>query len=150
MVPELIAFLLWYIFLVLCCVVPTCCAYRRRRIVERRMAQQQENFARMQESNFFFLSSLATTAAITQNRRGGADGEAVQAERARHLTETLKETTMVRMRVGNAVVLCFLFRISTACCFSSASYIDGQRGEYRITGSIRTNCGVTWSSCIHA
>uniref|UniRef100_A0A7S3KZG3 RING-type domain-containing protein n=2 Tax=Amphora coffeiformis TaxID=265554 RepID=A0A7S3KZG3_9STRA len=82
---ELVAFLLWYIFLVLCCVVPTCCAYRRRRLVEQRMSQQQENFARMQESNFFFLSSLTT-------RR---DGEAVQAERSRILTEALKDTTMV-------------------------------------------------------
>ena len=77
--------MLWYIFLVLCCVVPTCCAYRRRRLVEQRMAQQQENFARMQESNFFFLSTLTS-------RR---DGEAVQAERSRVLTDALKDTTMV-------------------------------------------------------
>ena len=84
-IPELVAFLLWYIFLVLCCVVPTCCAYRRRRLVEQRMAQQQENFARMQESNFFFLSTLTS-------RR---DGEVVQAERSRILTDALKDTTMV-------------------------------------------------------
>lgn len=50
------------------------------------MSQQQENFARMQESNFFFLSSLTT-------RR---DGEAVQAERSRVLSDALKDTTMVR------------------------------------------------------
>jgi hypothetical protein len=60
------------------------------------MAEQQQNFARMQESNFFFLSSLAT-----QHR----DGEAVQAERARHLTEALKETTMVS-------VLCFFLWVA--------------------------------------
>lgn len=84
---ELVAFLLWYVFLVLCCVVPTCCAYRRRRLVEQRMTQQQENFARMQESNFFFLSNLTRT----------RDGESAQVERARVLTEILKNTTMVRL-----------------------------------------------------
>ena len=31
---EFVAFLLWYLFLVICCVLPTCCAYRRRRLME--------------------------------------------------------------------------------------------------------------------
>jgi hypothetical protein len=39
---EIIAFLLWYIFLVLCCVVPTCCVYRRCR-ANTATAQQVEN-----------------------------------------------------------------------------------------------------------
>lgn len=52
------------------------------------MAAQQENFARMQESNFFFLSTLTS-------RR---DGEVVQAERSRILTDALKDTTMVRLQ----------------------------------------------------
>lgn len=32
---EFIAFVFWYVFLILCCVVPTACAYRRRRNAER-------------------------------------------------------------------------------------------------------------------
>lgn len=30
-VTEFVAFICWYLFLILCCVVPTICAYRRRR-----------------------------------------------------------------------------------------------------------------------
>jgi hypothetical protein len=85
---EFVAFLLWYIFLVLCCVVPTCCAYRRRRIVEQRIALQQANMSRLQQSNLFILS----------NMHARRDGEQLQAERLRLLTQELKSTTMVRRR----------------------------------------------------
>lgn len=81
---EFVAFLLWYIFLVLCCVVPTCCAYRRRRIVEQRIALQQANMSRLQQSNLFILS----------NMHARRDGEQLQAERLRLLTQELKSTTM--------------------------------------------------------
>ena len=52
---EFIAFLLWYIFLVLCCVVPTCCAYRRRRLLEQHIQQQQANVSRLERSNMYIL-----------------------------------------------------------------------------------------------
>jgi len=39
-VYEFVAFLAWYVFLVMCCVVPTACAYRRRRANEARLRQQ--------------------------------------------------------------------------------------------------------------
>jgi len=32
---EFIAFVCWYVFLIVCCVIPTACAYRRRRNAER-------------------------------------------------------------------------------------------------------------------
>jgi len=89
---EFVAFLLWYIFLVLCCIIPTCCAYRRRRLIEARIAQHQAGLARLQPSNIFFLSSL-------QSRR---EGEEVQAERTQLLHEKLKATTMVSHLLGSA------------------------------------------------
>jgi hypothetical protein len=83
---EFVAFLLWYIFLVMCCVIPTCCAYRRRRLVEARMAQHHANISRLQQSNSFILSSL-------QNRH---DSTFTQEERMQRITEELKKTSMVR------------------------------------------------------
>ena len=89
---EFVAFLLWYIFLVLCCVIPTCCAYRRRRLLENRLVLQQSNLQRLQQSsNLFILSNLQHNSHL---RRSNSDY--VQEERLRILTEELKGTTMVR------------------------------------------------------
>ena len=135
---ELVAFLLWYIFLVLCCVVPTCCAYRRRRIVEQRMNQQQADLARMQESNFFFLSSLTT-------RR---DGEAVQAERSRVLSDALKDTTMVCLLCSDGAeadmyIIAYLYAPTTDNTFLSI-LADGQGVRHGDSASLRTAFCCIW------
>jgi hypothetical protein len=86
---EFIAFLLWYVFLVLCCVIPTCCAYRRRRQVEARMAQQQTNMDRWQATNMFVVAGGF--------RPHNSHNEAqLQAHRTKYLEKELKATTMVR------------------------------------------------------
>lgn len=84
---EFVAFLLWYLFLVLCCVIPTCCAYRRRRLVEARIAQQQASVNRIERQNLFILSSL---------RQSQQNTERIREQRGTKITEKLKETTMVR------------------------------------------------------
>ena len=83
---EFVAFLLWYLFLVLCCVIPTCCAYRRRRLVEARIQQQQDSVNRIERQNFFILSSL---------RQSQQNAERLRELRGDRLTELLKDTTMV-------------------------------------------------------
>ena len=82
---EFVAFLLWYVFLVLCCIVPTCCAYRRRRLLERRMAEQHYNMQQQfQQANLFFLNG---------NGNNRIPEEILQQERSRILTELLAKTT---------------------------------------------------------
>jgi hypothetical protein len=84
---EFVAFLLWYLFLVLCCVLPTCCAYRRRRLMEARIAEQQESFDQLHQQNVFILSNL--------HLRPDLDGEEARIERTQRITEALKVTTFV-------------------------------------------------------
>ena len=84
---EFVAFLLWYLFLVVCCVLPTCCAYRRRRLMEARIAQQQANFDQLHQQNVFILSNL--------HLRPDLDGEEAREERTKRITEALKVTTFV-------------------------------------------------------
>jgi hypothetical protein len=84
---EFVAFLLWYLFLVVCCVLPTCCAYRRRRLMEARIAQQQASFDQLHQQNVFILSNL--------HMRPDMDGEEARAERTKRITEALKITTFV-------------------------------------------------------
>lgn len=86
---EFVAFLLWYLFLVICCVLPTCFAYRRRRIVEARMAQQQANFDRLRQQNVILLSNLSP------DQMYFIDNEEVKAERTRRITAELESTTFV-------------------------------------------------------
>lgn len=43
---ELLAFVCWYVFLILCCIIPTACAYRRRR-----QADQTANAAMINASD---------------------------------------------------------------------------------------------------
>ena len=85
---EFVAFVLWYLFLVLCCVVPTCCAYRRRRLVEARLAQQQYDLHRLQQQqpNFLILDQLSSARHHSEPyRRAKTD----------LLTQELNRTTMV-------------------------------------------------------
>jgi hypothetical protein len=81
---EFVAFLAWYLFLVLCCVVPACCAYRRRRVLEAQLTQQQANIARMQQNNNMFLWETMPETNLYN-----------EAVRTQWLKETLKDTTMV-------------------------------------------------------
>ena len=87
---EFVAFLLWYIFLVLCCVVPTCCAYHRRRMMEQRLALHR-NTMRQNSNSLFFLSNLQQ-----QSANRPRNSEQAQHERLGILREELKGTTMVR------------------------------------------------------
>ena len=84
---EFVAFLLWYLFLVVCCVLPTCCAYRRRRILEARMAEQQAHYDFLREQNIFILSNLQL--------RPETETEEIKEERTRRITEALQSTTFV-------------------------------------------------------
>jgi hypothetical protein len=84
---EFVAFLLWYLFLVVCCVLPTCCAYRRRRLMEARIAQQQASFDQLHQQNFFILSNL--------HLRPDLDGEEAKTIRTKRITDAVKATTFV-------------------------------------------------------
>jgi len=44
---EFVAFVLWYIAMVLCCIVPTCCSYYRRRRMEAQYFSQQQTSMEM-------------------------------------------------------------------------------------------------------
>lgn len=93
---EFIAFLLWYIFLVLCCILPTCCAYRRRRLLEQRILEQQEMHRaaatdpdmmarRFELTNRFILSNYFHSSS--------RHTEFMQQERRRIYTRELQATT---------------------------------------------------------
>lgn len=82
---EFVAFLLWYLFLVLCCVIPTCCAYKRRRVVEARMQHQQDSVNRIERQNLFILSSL---------RQSQQNTDSVREQRGEMIAESLKATSM--------------------------------------------------------
>jgi hypothetical protein len=91
---EFVAFLLWYIFLVLCCVIPTCCAYHRRRVMEQRLLSHQAAIRQnARENNLLFLSSLQQQGGSPHMRERYT--EQVQQERLTILREELKGTTMV-------------------------------------------------------
>lgn len=88
---EFVAFLAWYLFLVLCCVVPTACAYRRRRLMERRMARQSY-LQRMAAQGLVFMEGMempSPTMMIDTE-----ENELQRKERMRALKEGLKTTTM--------------------------------------------------------
>lgn len=80
---EFVAFVLWYLFLIVCCVLPTCCAYRRRRLVESRIAAQRANFDRLRQHNFFVISNMHIYE------------EAIKEERSQKIAEELQATTFV-------------------------------------------------------
>lgn len=84
-VYNFIAFLAWYIFLVLCCVVPTACAYRRRqRIASQR--NRQEYLERM--------AAQGPLSAGSQANREIVETDEARKERVQNLVEHLKGTTM--------------------------------------------------------
>ena len=101
---EFVAFLLWYLFLVLCCVLPTCCAYRRRRLMEARLAQQQANFDQIHQQNVFILSNLHLRQAGGAMGAGGLrldlDSDEARAERTKRISAALKPTTFVSHRMA--------------------------------------------------
>ena len=91
-VYNFIAFLAWYIFLVLCCVVPTACAYRRRqRIASQR--NRQEYLERM--------AAQGPLSAGSQANRDIVETDEARKERVQNLVEHLKGTTMVRPACAN-------------------------------------------------
>lgn len=108
---EFVAFLLWYLFLVLCCVLPTCCAYRRRRLMETRIAEQQESFDQLHQQNVLILRHL----------RPDLDGEEARIERTQRITEALKVTTFVSTSTQRDQSRCLILhpRCVFRCPFSS-------------------------------
>ena len=95
---DFVAFIAWYIFLVLCCVVP-CICYRRRRLGDQRLLRQE------------YLQALAAQGLVVlgngqQASAGCQDSEDDRKERLRKLEDVLKATTMVRS------VSLFLFNCS--------------------------------------
>lgn len=107
---ELVAILVWYIFLVICCVVPTFCAYRRRRLLEQQFALERANLHRLQQSsNLLMLSNLQQSSEISRR-----NSERVQQERHRALTDELKGTTMVCC-AHLCCLICLLKMAQCAC-----------------------------------
>lgn len=109
---EFVAFLLWYLFLVLCCVLPTCCAYRRRRYVEQRLAQQQATFDQFQNHQNLYMVNHMQHPYSSSGRYDmqHMDSEIARAERTKRITEALKSTTFVsnqpqHCRVSRLVLL---------------------------------------------
>jgi hypothetical protein len=99
---EFVAFLLWYLFLVLCCIVPTCCAYRRRRLVERRLAQHHFDLQRLQQQqlnghpNFLLLDQISSS--NPQLRRNNEEYRRIRKEK---ISESLQATTVVSLNHEN-------------------------------------------------
>jgi Ring finger domain len=117
---EFVAFVMWYLFLVMCCVVPTCCAYHRRRHLEARLVEQRanEHMQRMefhrslqeqQERQLQILSggdpnvAAAFLAHLQSLREVDLEGgEEAKTERTRRIEDSLRETTFT---VGAADLL---------------------------------------------
>lgn len=97
---EFVAFLLWYLFLVLCCIVPTCCAYRRRRMVESRLAQHHFDLQRLQQQqlsghpNFLLLDQISSS-----NPHSRRNNEEYRRLRKEKIGETLQATTLVSLKI---------------------------------------------------
>jgi len=85
---EFVAFLLWYIFLIICCVLPTCCAYRRRRWLDGPTVPTEGPTSDEYRNSLFILRSFVI------NHRN-PDVEGTRAERLKKLEESLKKTTFV-------------------------------------------------------
>lgn len=84
---EFVAFVAWYLFLILFCVVPTACAYRRRRLMERRLARQTY-LQRMAANGLLFMGEGFMHV--------GVETEAMQMARMQRIETEIRTTTMVR------------------------------------------------------
>ncbi|KAG7340548.1 ring finger domain containing protein [Nitzschia inconspicua] len=116
---EFVAFILWYMFLVLCCIVPTCCAYRRRRMLETRYGfattQQQQQQAALAleqiqqwqqaeqlQNGLFLLPSLQQRQDLIRSVQDMMESDTAKAELTRRLEASLNETTFV-VKEGNVI-----------------------------------------------
>ena len=93
---EFVAFLLWYMFLVVCCVLPTFCAYRRRR----QMARLAERQSQLVLQNAVFISNLRLSASAEEARQ-----RSLSTERTKAITQALKETSFVSERTVSIVLI---------------------------------------------
>lgn len=119
---EFIAFVVWYIAMILCCVLPTCCAYRRRRRLARQIYSQRrramEVFLQQQQEAAAAEGIEITTAMMESSRNnslfiwsassgniyyGGnqilalesLESDSAVGERKRRLEVAMKESTFV-------------------------------------------------------
>jgi Ring finger domain len=103
---EFVAFILWYLFLVLCCIVPTCCAYRRRRVLEARYGPdgqagitleqlQQLQQAQQLQNGVYLLPTLQQRQDLFRSAQDLMESDVAKAERTRRLEESLKASTFV-------------------------------------------------------
>jgi hypothetical protein len=99
---EFIAFIVWYICLIMCCIVPTFCAYRRRRLLHMRFAQHQARQEELRQWGlrqpdhvFLTADGVSSNGTILLQRQDLMESETAKAERVRRLEESLKETTFV-------------------------------------------------------
>mmetsp|Transcript_9295 Transcript_9295/g.13229 ORF Transcript_9295/g.13229 Transcript_9295/m.13229 type:complete len:352 (-) Transcript_9295:484-1539(-) len=106
---EFVAFLAWYMFLVLCCVIPTACAYRKKRLNEVRLRQAaalrrsgQDLGSGADEGLVFLRGSTIDGRPITivasqgDGRRILAEQEErIKEERTKNIKESVAETSMI-------------------------------------------------------
>mmetsp|Transcript_1564 Transcript_1564/g.1966 ORF Transcript_1564/g.1966 Transcript_1564/m.1966 type:complete len:329 (+) Transcript_1564:154-1140(+) len=107
-VYEFVAFLAWYMFLVLCCVIPTVCAYRRRRLNEFRLREAAAQRRSGQDltgadGGLVFLRGSTTDGRPITIVASQGDGrrilaeqeERIKEERIKNIQECLARTTMI-------------------------------------------------------
>lgn len=116
---EFVAFILWYLFLVVCCIVPTCCAYRRRRMLQGRynggnssldpptitleQLQQLQQLQQVQQQmqngsgggGVFLLPSLQQQQHLFRSAQDLMESDTAKAERTKRLETSLEQTTFV-------------------------------------------------------
>ena len=105
---EFVAFILWYMAMILCCIVPTCCAYRRRRRLTRELNSQRrrsmEMFWQSQqeltaregiETATTMIGSNGSSRVFILSALENLDGDAAVEERRKRLEVAMKEETFV-------------------------------------------------------
>lgn len=103
---EFMAFVCWYIFLIMCCIIPTACAYRRRKRSQRLRAAAQLDGAGEEvegpDGGVILLRAVTSNGrpfTIVASRRAGSSfstgqEEQLKKEKRERLEEAIKETTM--------------------------------------------------------